>query len=350
VQNLNSINTRNLIYKSREILEDTQLMQANIQGVIEHNLDATNFEVRCLCHDNTKKAFHHHSIEFGSSTIPFKTQYKPGGTMAIAHGNIVGQITHKSSAPLGRCSTLTFACQNNQVLQFITAYQVCPRPNNRTGTTVFHQQESLLRLQGRTDLNPRRHFQIDILKYLKTLKDRNDAIILAGNFNEPLTLKTFTTAKICQNINLVDVDLRNVPQPSHTLHIWECHCCSRFPSAVTKYITAKQDHLTANNFFNNLATLIESPELDSLSAEKLDGLLVQAAVHAGKQCRARQCNWWSQILTIQRTKANLLRRLLSGYKNGVEVRPALNTQIQQLQLTFDLPPTHELCNAALCAT
>jgi hypothetical protein len=34
------------------------------------------------------------------------------------------------------------------VIHFVTAYQVCPRPTNRTGTTAFHQQESLLRLQG----------------------------------------------------------------------------------------------------------------------------------------------------------------------------------------------------------
>jgi hypothetical protein len=238
------------------------------------------------------------------------------------------------------------------------------------------------------------------------MKDKGEAIILAGDFNEPLTLETSTTAKICQDINLVDMmNLRHpaIPEPAtfirgtkridyflisesilpavqacgydpfhfrlqsdHRGMLLDLHTPTAFgnataalasiPSrdlrskdaaAVTKYITAKHSHLHANNFFTHLDTLLESPEFDLPTAEKLDALLVQATVHAGKQCRARRRDWWSQTLTIQRTKANLLRRLLSGYKNGINVRSALLAQIEELQITFDLPPTFDSCNAAL---
>jgi hypothetical protein len=60
---------------------------------------------------------------------------------------------------------------------------------------------------------------------------------------------------------------------------------SKDTAAVTKYINAKHEHLLINNFFNNLDDLRATPELDPVAAEKLDTLLVQAAFHAGKQCR-----------------------------------------------------------------
>jgi hypothetical protein len=81
--------------------------------------------------------------------------------------------------------------------------------------------------------------------------------------------------------------------------------------------------------------------------EKLDSLLVQAAFFAGKQCRSRRRDWWSLALTKQRTKTNILRCLLSGYKNNIDMKPALEARLLRLKLTMELPPTIQLCNVAL---
>jgi hypothetical protein len=408
VQNGNGFNTKDEGHQLRELFEDTKQIQADLRGVIEHNLDATNFEVRKICFDAARKALNQHAIEFGSSSIPFQTQYKPGGTMTIANGDIVGRITNQFSDPLGRWTTITMACRNNKLIHLITAYQVCPRPTHRTGTTAFHQQESLLRLQGLADINPRRNFRIDIIKYMKSLETPDSAFILAGDFNEPLVLETSNTSKISQALSLVDVmQLRHPTLDEPATHIrgskridyflisesllpsvqacgydafnfrlhsdhrgmfLDLHTPTAFgnytsalaslPSrdlrskdaaAITKYIEAKHDHLAANNFFTNLASLLENPELDAVEAEKLDALLVQSAFHAGKKCRSRRRDWWSNALTKQRTKTNILRRLMSGFKNNVEMRPVLEARLLQLQLTLELPLTAEACSIALRA-
>jgi hypothetical protein len=123
--------------------------------------------------------------------------------------------------------------------------------------------------------------------------------------------------------------------------------CSKDTSAATNYITAKHSHLSSNNFFNNLDDLLNQPELDPIKAEKLDSLLVQAAFHAGNQCRSRRRDWWSLALTKQCTKTNILLCHLSGYKNNIDMKPALEARLLHLKLTMDLPPTAVLCNAAL---
>ena len=303
---------------------------------------------------------------------------------------------------------MTLACRDNKLIHYITAYQVCPRPTHQTGTTAFHQQESLLRQQGLTDTNPRCTFRIDIIKYMNTLKSPESAFILAGDFNEPLILESSNTSKICQALSLVDImQMRHPTTNKQATHIrgskridyflisesllpsvqacgynpfnyrlhsnhrgmfLDLHTPTAFgnhnaalaslpsrdlrskdASAITKYINAKHDHLLVNNFFSNLDALIANPEFDPATAEKLDALLVQSAFHAGKQCRARQRDWWSATLTKQQTKTNILRRLMSGFCNNVIMRPVLEQRLKLLKITMDLPTTAAECNIALQA-
>jgi hypothetical protein len=204
-QNQNGCNLRDKGYQFKEICEDTLLIQADLRAIIEHNLDTTNMDVRQTCYDIAKQTFPHFALEMTSSSIPFLTNYKPGGTTILTHDNITGRIMHKYSDPLGRWTHLQLAGKNNRILNFIAAYQVCPRPTHKTGTTAFHQQESLLRNQGRADFNPRRNFRKDITKFLQPMKQRNEHIILVGDFNEPLDAGNSNMAKICQDIGLADV-------------------------------------------------------------------------------------------------------------------------------------------------
>jgi hypothetical protein len=219
-QNQNGVNLKDKGHQFKEICEDTLLIQADIRSMIEHNLDTTNMHVRQTCLDIAKQTFSHFALEMTSSTIPFLTTYKPGGTMVLTHDNITGRITHKHSDPLGRWTHLQFAGKNGRVLNHITAYQVCPRPTNKKGTTAFHQQESLLRLQGNSDTNPRRNFRNDLIKFLKPMKTRDEHIILCGDFNEPLDAGSSNMAKICQDIGLADVfAIRHPDLPEPATHI-----------------------------------------------------------------------------------------------------------------------------------
>jgi hypothetical protein len=220
VQNQNGINLKASGHQFTELCEDTLLIQADIRGIVEHNLDTTNMEVRSICQDIARQTFSHTSLEMSSSSIPFLTQYKPGGTMILTQDHITGRIIRKYSDPLGRWTHLQLAGKNGRILNFITAYQVCPRPTHKTGTTAFHQQESLLRKQGRIDTNPRWNFRKDLIAFLKPMKHRKEHIILAGDFNEPLESGTSNMSKICQDIGLADVfSIRHPTVPEPATHI-----------------------------------------------------------------------------------------------------------------------------------
>jgi hypothetical protein len=98
-------------------------MQANIRNAVIHNLDSMNYNVQTTCYGAAKKAFQQSSIKLTGSSIRVHAQYKPGGTMALAQGNIVGRLIRTYSDPLGRWTTLTLAGRDNTVIKFVTAYQ-----------------------------------------------------------------------------------------------------------------------------------------------------------------------------------------------------------------------------------
>jgi hypothetical protein len=302
--------------------------------------------------------------------IQLTTNYKPGGTLILAQDHITGRVIEKHSDALGCWTHLKMAGRDGKIIHFLTAHQVCSRPTHRHGITAFHQQESLLRQRPSNgqDLNPRRQFYKDLIKYLKPFKDCNEGIILAGDFNEVLDFGNSNMSKVCQEIELVDVmALRhpNIPDPA-THHIrgttridyflvsssilpavrqcgydpfhirlntdhrgmfLDLHTKTVFGNAtqalatipcrdirskesktVVQYIDEKFAHLTNNNFFNSLESLLSNPDPQPDVAEKLDALLIQAAIHAGKSCRKRRQAWWSHKLTSARCKVHLLQQ------------------------------------------
>eukprot|EP00957_Ditylum_brightwellii_P064544 4897895-Ditylum_brightwellii.AAC.1 len=61
-----------------------------------------------------------------SSTIPTTNDYKPGGTMNIIQGDVVGQIIERGQDEMGLCVyTNKFAAKNDKIITTITAYQLC---------------------------------------------------------------------------------------------------------------------------------------------------------------------------------------------------------------------------------
>ena len=252
--------------------------------------------------------------------------------MILATDGITGRVIQQLSDELGRWTHLQMAGRNGRILNFITAYQVCARPTNPTGTTAYHQQESLLRTQGRADSHPRRNFRKDLTAFLKPMKHRQEHIILAGDFNEPMDSGTSNMSKICQDIGLSDVfAIRHpdTPEPATYIRgsrridyflvsasvlpsVEKCgydpfqyrltsdhrgmfldlntqslfgnltQALAAIPSRMirskeaksnTTYITEKYDHLESNNFFNNLDNLISDTTSNKPQAEILDTLL-----------------------------------------------------------------------------
>jgi hypothetical protein len=108
--------------------------------------------------------------------------------------------------------------RNNKIIMLISAYQVCVRPTNRTGTTAYHQQESLLHLKGAKKANPRKYFHRDLDEFIRLSKSRKELILLVGDFNEPMTERS-STAQIAAKHTLVDILFQPSSSTNH-LFTW----------------------------------------------------------------------------------------------------------------------------------
>jgi hypothetical protein len=201
------------IRRSRDHSEEQHHMEADVRGYIEHNLDTTNFRVREMFHKTAKLANPHYVLTMASSTIPAATTYKPGGTASIAMGDITERLSEHGSDDLGRWSFMKFQGRSGRVVTYITAYQVCVR-------MAFHQQETLLRRQKRSDINPRKNFHSDLKQFIQRCQQRNEDIYLSGDFNETLEYSTSRMRSMCAECNLVDIWTQLHPEhPDFATHI-----------------------------------------------------------------------------------------------------------------------------------
>jgi hypothetical protein len=133
-----------------------------------------------------KQTFTHCLLQTATSSIPAEKFYKPGGTMLLAQGNVVGRIKERGSDPLGRWSWIKLIGRNKQLITVISAYHVCVQPTHTTGTTAYHQQESLLRQKGIQKPKPRKYFQRNLSEFIRVSRSRQELIILVEDFNEPM--------------------------------------------------------------------------------------------------------------------------------------------------------------------
>eukprot|EP00957_Ditylum_brightwellii_P198983 15167403-Ditylum_brightwellii.AAC.1 len=72
----------------QELCDTMNLHDIDYLGCPEITLDATQQTVQQILKNITKAAFSQSSIQYGSTPIPAKYFYKPGGTMCLAKGDI----------------------------------------------------------------------------------------------------------------------------------------------------------------------------------------------------------------------------------------------------------------------
>jgi hypothetical protein len=142
--NINGINLSKNAVQFRDLCTKIKQADIDILAVAEHSLDINKFTVRQLLQDAARQTFPQQLLHSSTSSIPADKFYKPGGTMLLAQGDIVGRVKERGSDSLGRWTWLKLIGRNNRLITVISAHQVCVRPTYSTGTTAYHQQESLL--------------------------------------------------------------------------------------------------------------------------------------------------------------------------------------------------------------
>jgi hypothetical protein len=218
VKNVNHISIDSIDAQIVLMCKDQKTHEIDLQGIIEHKCDMTKYHVRQAFDTAARKVCHPVQLELDSSEYQAITNYKPGGTAIIAQGDSTGHISLTDSDKYGCWSyvTTTAGAQGGTNI-FITAYQVCTKPTNRTGTTSYHQQQAAFLKEKRSNLNPRHNFRHDLIAFIKFHQSRRHNIILMGDFNEHIQDNNSFLQQVGLQCNLIDIwkqKFPTMPEPS----------------------------------------------------------------------------------------------------------------------------------------
>ena len=180
-------------------------IQADIFCAQEHNVDTTQVHLRTIIFDTAKQHFTRHRIVLGTTPLPFKTPYKPGGTLVLTTESLTGRICKQIRDKWGRWTGMEYMCQGGQKLVILSAYQPIVKGGTAGKITVAAQHTSLLTAANDKTLNPRVAFRRDLTSCLAVYYQQQYRILLVGDFNEALGADSDGMVKIATRFELLDV-------------------------------------------------------------------------------------------------------------------------------------------------
>ena len=313
---------------------------------------------------------------------------------------------------MGRWSYIRMAAKADRVVSIITAYQPCDVCGIQKGKfTVHAQQTSILREKYMNDPqpNPRKYFRKDLTRFLQTLQDKGDDLILLGDFNEVLGSDPSGMSKLCRDLVLSDVmqmrhETSNAPSTyarrtkrlDYMLMSERCAVSirkcgyqpfnhrmysdhrgmfvdmdmellfgnfdnvlatmqyrdfkARDPQAVTEYLTAVDTYLHDHHFHERLERLQATPDINHTLANGLDKDLTRACLSASRHCRKMRQTPWSPKVKKARDRVNILKRLLGMFRTKVNMHKSIEKLRSKAGCRSPLPTTAEACNVELRAT
>jgi exonuclease III len=101
----------------------TKEVNADVMCSQEHNLDTTQSRVRNILYDTTRQHWPRSRLKFGTTPIPFTSQFKPGGTMMLIVEHLTGRVKAHSVDHMGRWVSYTLCGKGSQAFTIISIYQ-----------------------------------------------------------------------------------------------------------------------------------------------------------------------------------------------------------------------------------
>jgi exonuclease III len=138
-----------------QIIETIKELEIDVVGFSEINLDVSKYKVQKILSQAFHSGFEAHQIASSTSTVPFASNYKPGGTLTSVFNHTTCRFNSKHSDPMGRWSTMSLTGKRGRIVHFVTVYQVVDK-QVLGPYTAYQQQNTILRLADR-QISPRYH-------------------------------------------------------------------------------------------------------------------------------------------------------------------------------------------------
>lgn len=177
-------------------------------GLSETNIAWTLFGARSQFANRLRHGWDSTQVRIQTShsqLTPSRTLYQPGGTAQVVGGRWTSRVVSQQADPsgMGRWSSITIQGTQGTLLHIITAYQVT---SNSTGpTTAATQQRSLLAASQRSETDPRKAMETDLIEYITTLPPPNNFIILQIDANASLHTRQSWLHRLVNSTSLIDI-------------------------------------------------------------------------------------------------------------------------------------------------
>ena len=149
---------------------DLQYMANDNTLFAKHKLDTNQPRVTKRLHDTARKILGLGSYDLltGTTPVPSRTTFKPGGVLALACGPVRGRIMERGTDPLGRWIYLKLRRNTGPPITVIVTYQVVDVDPHTSGLTTYATQlyASYIRQQRLAPHNLIHHLSNDLVKFV----------------------------------------------------------------------------------------------------------------------------------------------------------------------------------------
>ena len=210
VTRLYSINVNGISLDRRggtfdDICRSVHEIQADIFCAQEHNLDTTQFKIQSTLFDTANNHWERNRLVIGTTPITVETPYKPGGTMILTVGSLMGRVVKQERDKWGRWATQEFTGRGHRRIILFSVYQPIVKSSQQGKITVTAQQSSLLCLEQDQVTNPRTAFRRDLHQALQSYQQEGALLIVIGDFNEQIGTDPDGMTKIAGDLGLIDL-------------------------------------------------------------------------------------------------------------------------------------------------
>ena len=379
-------------------------IQADVFCGQEHNLDTSQEPIRKILFDTASQHWERNRLTIGTTPIPFKSMFKPGGTLILTVGSTTGRVVKQVRDKWGRWACQEFQGRESQRLVIISAYQPIDSGAKAGKITVAAQHRSLLLRSDDNVQNPRTAFRRDLSLCIADYSNKHFEILLVGDFNEPFGADPDGLTKIAGTFKLIDLmSSRHSSSPpatyargskridyalgtarfhtslkrsgyepfnsripsDHRGYFLDFDTATLFGSAtqdlamranrglsasnkvqVSAYIRRKYELLQQCNAFER-AIQLGNPGNRHAFAERLDRDVLTASLSAEADLPKFDEPAWSVELAHARRKVILLSKMLSVFKTGLDHQTIRQQALEDFAPSFVFPTSPTECSTQL---
>jgi hypothetical protein len=206
-QNVNGLAVGKGTRKWEDIINEMKTRKVSVCGFAETNVEWQAKNTKARLKSKLRHIAGKSTMTTSTTSLKFKSTYKPGGTTTIALNDWAGRViqTVKDPSGQGRWSGFQMRTKNHNIV-IVTAYRVPQQSIDQVGyKTTYAQQWVVERLKGTETPEPRKQCIKDLTKQIQEWQKEKLDVIIMIDANEQMGTEDEGISSLAATCNLTDI-------------------------------------------------------------------------------------------------------------------------------------------------